>query len=113
MSDTDQPSLPTVPGEGSGMPRGAPAEIEFDLSQMGPWREYAVVLHNDEVHSDVEVVIQIVKALHCSFSRAQELMLTAHRMGRATVAITDRERAFRIAGVLRQIDLQVTLRQIN
>jgi ATP-dependent Clp protease adapter protein ClpS len=93
----------------------APArqEMEFDLSQMQPWREYAVVLYNDDVHTQMEVVLQIVKALNCSFPRAHELMQTAEEHGRVTVAIAHRERALEIAGILRQIQLRVTLRQIN
>jgi ATP-dependent Clp protease adaptor protein ClpS len=87
--------------------------IEFDLSQMGSWREYAVVLSNDEVHSMDEVVSQLMKALGCDAGRAQTLMFQAHSSGRTTVAIADRDRAMRIARVLRQISLQVVVRQIN
>ena len=36
---------------------------EFDLSEMQPWREYAVILHDDEEHSPTEVVLQLGKAL--------------------------------------------------
>jgi len=87
--------------------------IEFDLSQMRPWREFAVVLSNDEVHSMEEVVAQLIKALGCDAGRAQMLMFQAHSSGRTTVAITKRERAMRIAQVLRQISLHVVIRQIN
>ncbi|HUT25993.1 MAG TPA: ATP-dependent Clp protease adaptor ClpS [Sumerlaeia bacterium] len=93
----------------------APArrEIEFDLSQMQPWRECAVVLYDDDIHTQMEVVLQLVKALNCPFPRAHELMRTAEEHGKVTVAITHRERALEIAGVLRQIQLRVTLRQTN
>lgn len=88
-------------------------EIVFDLSHMQPWREFAVILHNDEEHSMDEVVVQLVKALNCTFPRAQELMLRVHNEGRATVAITNRSKAERIATILKQIELSVTMRQIN
>jgi len=88
-------------------------KIEFDLSEMLPWREFAVVLSNDEVHSMDEVVAQLMKALGCDAGRAQTLMFQAHSNGRATVAVAERGRAMRIARVLRQISLQVVVRQIN
>lgn len=85
----------------------------LDLSDMEPWREYAVILHNDEEHSQAEVILQLVKALACTFTRARDLMFEAHSNGRATVTIAPREKALKVASVLRQIDLTVTLRQTN
>jgi ATP-dependent Clp protease adapter protein ClpS len=91
----------------------AKREIVFDLSHMEPWREFAVVLCNDNEHSMDEVVVQLMKALNCGLPRAHELMLRAHKNGQATVAITRREQAMQIATILRQISLTVLLRQIN
>ncbi len=96
-------------------PAEAPAKkgLTFDLGQMEPWREFAVVLHDDMVHDQKEVVCQLMKALNCSFQRAHAHMRRAENNGKAIVAITNRQRAFEIAGVLKQIDLRVVLRQIN
>jgi len=93
----------------------APAsqEVVPDLSQMTPWREYAVILFNDDEHSFEEVITQLLKALHCSPGRAYELTLRVHNEGRATVAVAGRERALQIASILKQIDLKVALRQLN
>ena len=88
-------------------------EVLYDLSQMRPWREFSVVLFDDEVHSQDEVVIQLMKALQCSLGRAHNLMRQAEQAGKTTVAITHREHAMRITEILRQIDLRVRLRQIN
>ena len=88
-------------------------KVVYDLSDMAPWREFAVILFNDEEHSMPEVTLQLMKALRCAIARAQSLMLTVHNTGRATVAIVARPRAFTIAKVLREIDLRVSLRQLN
>ncbi|MFP4379880.1 MAG: ATP-dependent Clp protease adaptor ClpS [Candidatus Sumerlaeia bacterium] len=91
----------------------APSEVTYDLSQMEAWREYEVILYNDEEHSMEEVIGQIIKAIHCSPLRAEQIMLKAHHHGKAVVAIAGKSRAIRIASVLRQIELHVSLRQVN
>jgi ATP-dependent Clp protease adapter protein ClpS len=93
--------------------RGKPAKQTYDISDMQPWREFAVILHNDEEHDMVEVDIQVMKALSCSYPLAHKHTLRAHNNGKTTLAITSREKALEIAGVLKQIKLTVTLRQIN
>ena len=101
----------STPSRSSTAPTKAP--ITYDLSDMEPLREFAVILFDDDEHEMAQVTLQLVKALQCSVARAQSLMLTAHNTGRATVAIVARPRAFSIAKVLRQIDLHVSLRQLN
>ncbi len=87
--------------------------LEIDLTDFGPWREFAVILHNDEVHAIDEVMIQIVKAIQCSFGHAKDLTFKVHNEGRATVAISEKSKALQIAKVLREIQLKVTMRQVN
>jgi len=100
-------------------PADRPAEtpsqdkIHYDLSDMKPWREYAVILFNDEEHSVPEVELQLVRALGCHLARARVLTARVHTNGSAVVALTHRERAFQIAVILRQINLRVGLRQTN
>jgi ATP-dependent Clp protease adaptor protein ClpS len=108
--------VPVIPASQPVSPaKQAPAErrIEYDLSHLDPWREYSVILYNDEEHSMGEVVAQIMKALGCSLTKAHALMLEAHTKGQAVVAITGQARASRIADVLRQINLRVSLHQLN
>ncbi|MBX7244803.1 MAG: ATP-dependent Clp protease adaptor ClpS [Candidatus Sumerlaeaceae bacterium] len=71
-----------------------------------------VVLFNDDHHNMDEVVLQIIKAIHCPMSDAVQIMLKAHSSGRAVVIITDKAEADRVAGVLREIGLQVTVESI-
>ena len=89
------------------------SEIQFDLSDLGPWREFVVVLHNDEEHSQLEVVVQLMKALQCSQPVAYALMRQVEKAGKAVVATAPRERALRIGSVLQQIGLTVEVRQVN
>jgi len=70
---------------------------------------HRVVLFNDEFHTMEEVALQLMKALRCPRLQAEEIMFRAHARGHATVTITDREEAERIAGVLREIALIVSV----
>lgn len=88
-------------------------KIAYDLSEMKPWREFAVILFNDEEHTFQQVEIQLMRALECQFALAQSLAHRVHARGHAVVAITNHDRAFRIAGILKQIELRVALRRIN
>jgi len=99
------------PGKSAESP--AKQTIHYDLSDMKPWREYQVILFNDEEHSFQEVEIQLMLALRCHPSRAQTLAIQVDQNGCAVVALADRLRALRIAAVLRQINLRVALWQIN
>jgi ATP-dependent Clp protease adapter protein ClpS len=73
---------------------------------------YRVLLYNDEVHSMDEVALQLVKALACTLDVAASIMLRAHRNGKAVVTITTRGEAERVAGVLREISLRVSVDKI-
>jgi len=101
------------------MPTPAPAEapvreeVAFDLSDMQPHREFEVILHNDDEHSMEEVTLQIIRALGCSVARAKAIMFEAHLKGQARVIIAAESRALRVAAVLREIGLGVTVRRVN
>lgn len=88
-------------------------KIHFDLSHMRPWREHAVILHDDDEHSQDQVIVQLMKALGCHSGLAFTLMRKVESRGKASVAFAPRQRAQEIAEVLRQIRLHVVLRQIN
>ena len=73
---------------------------------------YRVVLFNDDVHIFIEVQLQLMKALECSADHAEEITLRAHNTGRAVVTIASRSEAARVAGVLREIALSVTVDKV-
>ena len=68
-------------------------------------KPYHTILFDDDHHSMEEVSSQIVKAIHCSSNRASEIMLDAHKNGRAIVITTHKERCEHVASILDEIRL--------
>jgi ATP-dependent Clp protease adapter protein ClpS len=68
---------------------------------------HRVILYNDEWHAIDEVVLQIQKATGYDIYKATSIMLEAHTQGRAVCFRGDRDKCHRVAGILRQIRLQV------
>jgi ATP-dependent Clp protease adapter protein ClpS len=65
------------------------------------------VLFNCDCHSFDEVERQLIKAIHCSISRARSLSWEVHSKGSAVVYSGPRERCEAVAGVLEDIRLLV------
>ena len=70
----------------------------------GPW---VVILYNDDYHGFDEVILQVQKATGCSLEEAVRITAEAHDTGRAIAFTGTQEECERVAGVLRQIRLQV------
>ena len=68
-------------------------------------RLYNCILFNDEVHSMDEVTLQIMKAITCTLQEAMNIMLEAHKNGRAVVCSGHKERCEHAAAVLEEIRL--------
>lgn len=96
----------------SATPRAAPGVLEEteEEAATGFGEGWAVILFNDDVHDMVEVVVAIHLATGFGEPQCIEIMLTAHRAGKAVVTITEREEAEKIASVLRTHKLTVELR---
>lgn len=73
---------------------------------------YRVLLFNDDQHTMDEVAIQIMVAIDCDTDMAMQIMMRAHNNGCATVTITSRTEARRVAKVLREIALRVAVEQV-
>lgn len=69
-----------------------------------PWN---VVLYNDEWHAFDEVVLQVQKATGKTESAAHAITLEAHEKGKAVAYSGMKAECQKVAGVLRQIRLQV------
>lgn len=54
---------------------------------------YRVILHNDDINDMAYVVESVVELTPHGRTRAIELMLTAHKAGRAALLVTHKERA--------------------
>lgn len=68
-------------------------------------KPYNVILFNDDHHSMDEVVLQIIKATHCSTSQAIIVMAEAHTKGRAIVFTGSKERCELVENILAEIRL--------
>jgi ATP-dependent Clp protease adapter protein ClpS len=79
-------------------------EEDEEIRLGGPW---VVILYNDDWHPMDEVVFQLQKATGCSLETAEAIMVEAHTTGRAVAYTGTQEECERVAGVLRQIRLQV------
>lgn len=66
-----------------------------------------VIVYNDDWHSFDEVIFQLIKATACDEASAEMHAWTIHTQGRSQVFQGAREDCERVAGVLREIRLQV------
>ena len=71
-----------------------------------PWK---VILYNDDIHTFDEVILQLRKATGCSDSEAEKIALQAHFQGKAVAYSGSFEKCFKVAGVLREIQLIVEI----
>lgn len=67
-----------------------------------PWR---LILYNDEEHTFDEVINQLIKALGCNVSKAEELTWKVHNDGKAVVFEGTFEECLKINSVLQEIEL--------
>lgn len=95
-------------------PQTVPAPHEFPVEEPEHFRGegYRVTLFNDDFHTVDEVVGQLIKALECPLDIAVSIMLQAHTRGSAIVIITDQPRAERVANILREILLVVSVEHV-
>src|SRR5574342_269361 len=71
-----------------------------------PWK---VILYNDDIHTFDEVILQLQKAIKCSAQRAEKIAFEAHSRGKAIAFSGEFDECFRVAGVLREIQLIVEI----
>jgi len=67
-----------------------------------PWR---VILFDDNIHTFDEVINQLIKALGCSRTKAEELTYKVHYDGKAMVFEGSFEECLKINSVLQEIQL--------
>jgi ATP-dependent Clp protease adapter protein ClpS len=77
-------------------------EEQEDEDEETPWR---VILYDDDIHTFDEVIEQLMKALKCNKSHAEELTYKVHNEGKAEVFEGSFEECFEVNGVLKEIQL--------
>jgi ATP-dependent Clp protease adaptor protein ClpS len=83
------------------------AEEDVQEAIQTPWR---LILYNDDVHTFDEVILQLIKALNCGRTHAEELTLQVHHEGKAIVFEGEFEECLKRDGVLREIDLMTEIK---
>jgi ATP-dependent Clp protease adapter protein ClpS len=73
-----------------------------------PW---ITTLHNCDCHTFEQVVRQLMKAIGCSESEGWEIAWQVHNTGKAVIKVGTREECQRVATILREIGLVVTVSQ--
>ncbi len=64
-----------------------------------------VILFNDEWHTFDEVINQIIKAIKCTYERAEELTWEVHTNGKSNVFEGEIEECLKVSAVLEEISL--------
>jgi ATP-dependent Clp protease adaptor protein ClpS len=84
-----------------------PEELELldTKIQDGITFPYKVILFNDEIHTFDEVITQILKAINCTYDRAEELTWEIHTKGKACVFEGDMPECLKVSAVLEEIGL--------
>ena len=65
-----------------------------------------VILFNDEHHTFDEVIMQILKAVHCSIDKAEQLTWEVHNSGKAMVYEGPLPECLNVSAVLEEIALR-------
>ena len=68
-----------------------------------------VILFNDEIHDIDEVIQQIVKAISCSESKAEDLAWEVNNKGKACVYDGEMDECLRVSGCLEEIGLHTQI----
>lgn len=87
----------------------APTKKKEKIEDLGLDDPYKVILFNDEIHSFDEVIRQIIKAIGCSFSRAQKITMEVHSKGKALVFAGNLADCLRVSSVLQEIALHTQI----
>ena len=70
---------------------------------------FKVVLYNDEIHTFDEVIVQLIKAVGCSFKQARSYAFEVHVKGKAIVYNGDLPACLKVTSVLEEIALHTQI----
>lgn len=81
-------------------------QIEDDTSVGLPFK---VILYNDDIHTFDEVIVQLIKAVGCSFKKAKDYAFTVHVKGQAIVYYGELTTCLKITSILEEIGLHTQI----
>jgi len=70
---------------------------------------FKVLLYNDDWHSFDEVIIQLIKALHCSIADAQKYAFEAHVNGSTVIFYGELSNCLKVTSILDEIALNTEI----
>ena len=70
---------------------------------------FKVILYNDEEHTFDEVIIQLIKAIKCSFIEARSFAFEVHVKGKAIVFAGDITKCLQVTSILEEIALHTQI----
>ncbi len=70
---------------------------------------FKVVLYNDDWHTFDEVIVQLIKALHCSVDKAKSFAFEAHVKGSTVIYTGELSQCLKITSVLEEIALNTEI----
>ena len=68
-----------------------------------------VILYNDDWHSFDEVIVQLIKAVKCTFEEARAFAFEVHVKGKAIVFSGQMNECLRVSSVLEEIALNTQI----
>ncbi len=68
-----------------------------------------VILFNDEWHSFDEVIEQIIKAIRCTYDKAESLTWEVHNKGKAKIYEGELNECLRVSSILEEIALRTQI----
>lgn len=68
-----------------------------------------VILFNDDYHTFDEVIEQLIKAIGCSYDKAEALTWEVHLKGKAVVFVGEISECLRVSSVLEEIALNTQI----
>ena len=81
-------------------------EAEEDVIIQEPSK---VILFNDEVHTFDEVILQLMKAIKCTQTRAESLAWEVHSNGKAAVYVGELLKCMEVSQILEEIALMTQI----
>ncbi len=68
-----------------------------------------VILYNDEIHTFEEVIVQLIKAVGCSFKEGRNFAFEVHVTGKALVYNGDLPSCLNVTSILEEIALHTQI----
>ena len=70
---------------------------------------YRVFLFNDNHHTFDEVIIQLIKAINCSFNKARTFAFEVHVKGKSMVFAGSMQECLKVSSILEEIELHTQI----